>query len=300
MRLRGLMLACLGVAAVSAPASAQIIATSIPREDIGGGTGAGESRFALHLMASPFAKWKINSYVERPKGSEFPDFQQAATTDSASKFIGAAEVAFAVGDDVSVGVGGWYNTLGEPDVDVFELDFPNTVAFGGVATQELRVSEIHGNVFYKDIGVQVGLVHTSAKLTGFRAGSVVVDLDTFDTVTFDRDITLSELNLTEETNTTNNWDAFLVYKKSGPAGSNPWGVSLGAGVYHDTEASSSKFSGFATASVGIFKGFGIDASYWYVGAAKPTSAQRDLADLLDNAVSDNLSRFTIGVGYTFR
>jgi hypothetical protein len=297
MRFRGLMLACLGTAALAAPASAQIIATSIPREDMGGGTGAGESRFALHLMASPFAKWKINSYVENPKGAEVPDFQQAATTDSASKFIGAAEAVFAAGDDISIGVGGWYNTLGEPDVDVFELDFPNAVAFGGVATQKLRVSEIHGNVFYKDVGVQVGLVHTSATLTGFRAGSVVVDLDTLDAVEFTEDVTLDD----QETQSTNNWDAFLVYKKSGAAGgSNQWGLSLGAGVFHDTQASSSKFSGFATASVELFKGLGIDASYWYVGGSKPSAAQQELEDLLENAIADNMSRFTIGIGYTFR
>lgn len=160
MRVRGLMLACVGVA-LAGPASAQIIATSVPREDTGGGTGSNtDHRFALHLMASPFAKWKINSYVENPKGSDFPDFQQAATTDSKSKFIGAAEIAFAAGSDMSVGVGGWYNTLGEPDVDVFELDLNAGTVFGGVATQKLHVSEVHGNIFYKDLGVQVGLVHT--------------------------------------------------------------------------------------------------------------------------------------------
>jgi hypothetical protein len=300
MRLAGLVLGCLGVA-LAVPASAQIIATSIPREDTGGGTGSNaEHRFALHLMASPFAKWKINSYVEEPKGSDFPDFQQAATTDSRSKFIGAAEVAFAAGSNWSVGVGGWFNSLGEPDVDIFELDLNNGTVFGGVATQKLRVSEVHGNLFYKDIGVQAGIVHTSATLTGFRAGSVLVDLISEETITFPRDITLSEAGVQEQTFTTNNWDAFLVYKHGGPAGSRtPWSVSLGGGVYRDTEAGETKPSAFATASVGIFRGLGIDASFWYVGGSKPTAARQELGDLLENAVSDNLSRFTIGVGYTF-
>ena len=299
MNVRGLALAGLGVAALAAPASAQIIATSIPREDVGGGTGAGKSKFSLHLMASPFAKWKINSYIEEPKGAQFPDFQQAATTDSASKFIGAAEVAFAAGDNWSIGLGGWYNTLGEPDVDVFELDLNAGTVFGGVATQKLNVSEFHGSVFYKDVGVQAGVVHTSGTVTGFRAGSVVVDLTTLDTFTFPRDVTLAEAGVAEQEFSSNNWDAFLVYKKGGRAGSNPWSVSLGGGVYHDSQASTSKFSGFATASVAVFKGIGIDASYWYVGGAKPTAARQELETLLEDAISENMSRFTIGIGLTF-
>jgi hypothetical protein len=299
MNVRGLALAALGVAALAAPASAQIIATSIPREDVGGGTGAGTSKFSLHLMASPFAWWKINSYIEEPKGAQFPDFQQAATTDSQSKFIGAAEVAFAAGDNWSIGLGGWYNTLGEPDVDIFELDLNAATVFGGVATQKLRVSEFHGSVFYKDIGVQAGVVHTSGTLTGFRAGSVVVDLNTLDTFTFDRDVTLAEAGIPEQEFSSNNWDAFLVYKKGSPPGNNPWSVSLGGGVYHDSQASSTKFSGFATASIGLFKGLGIDASYWYVGGARPTAARQELEDLLEDAIAENMSRFTVGIGYTF-
>jgi hypothetical protein len=300
MTCRGLALACLGVAALAAPASAQIIATSIPREDVGGGTGAGSSRFAVHLMASPFAKWKINSYIEEPKGDAFPVFQQASTTDSASKFIGAAEVVFAAGENWSIGLGGWYNTLGEPDVEIFEVDLAAGTVFGGAATQELSVSEFHGSVFYKDIGVQAGLVHTSATLTGFKAGSVVLDLNSDDPpFTFPEDITLAEAGIPEQTVSSNNWDAFLVYKKGSAPGTRPWSLALGGGVYHDSLASSTKFSGFATASVGIFKGLGIDASYWYVGGASPTPARQELEDLLEDAISENMSRFTIGIGYTF-
>jgi hypothetical protein len=295
MNVRGLALAAFGVAALAAPASAQIIATSIPREDVAGGTGGGQSRFALHLMASPFAKWKINSYIEEPKGAEFPDFQQASTTDSASKFIGAAEVAFAAGDNWSIGLGGWYNTLGEPDVEIFEADWAGGLVFAGTATQELSMSEFHGNVFYKDIGVQVGLVHTSAQLTGFRAGAEVLDLATGDIGTIPNDTAVTG----QEKFTSNNWDAFLVYKKGSAPGSTPWSLSLGGGIYHDSLASSTKFSGFATASVGIFKGLGIDASYWYVAGASPTTARQELEDLLEDAIAENMSRFTIGIGYTF-
>jgi len=147
--------------------------------------------------------------------------------------------------------------------------------------------------------VQAGVVHTSGTVTGFRAGSVVVDLNTGDTFTFDRDVTLAEAGVPEQEFSSNNWDAFLVYKKGSPPGNNPWSVSLGGGVYHDSQASSTKFSGFVTASVGLFKGLGIDASYWYVGGAKPTAARQELEDLLEDAISENMSRFTVGIGFTF-
>jgi hypothetical protein len=300
MRLRGLVLSGLGVCALAAPASAQIIATSIPREDTGGAGAASGKKFALHFMASPFAKWKINSYVEEPKGSELLDFQQAATTDSKSKFIAAAELAFAVGSDVSIGVGGWYNTLGEPDVEVFEFSAADGYLFAGTATQKLHVSEVHGNIFYKSLGVQVGLVRTSATVTGLRAGSEFLFLETGDLVTITDDVTLGELDVAEEKQTANNWDAFLVYKKGSAPGSRyPFGVSVGAGVYRDSQAGSSKFSGFATASVALFKGLGLDASYWHVGGSKPSPARQELATFLEGAVSDSLSRFTIGIGYSF-
>jgi hypothetical protein len=295
MNVRGLTLVGLSVAALAAPASAQIIATSIPREDVGGGTGAGRSKFSLHLMASPFAKWKINSYIEEPKGAGFPDFQQASTTDSSSKFIGAVEAAFAAGDNWSIGLGGWYNTLGEPDVDVFEVDLIGGTVFGGLATEEMSVSELHGNVFYKDVGIQVGLVRTSTKITGLRAGAVLIDLNTGELIEFTEDAPITG----QETFSNNNWDAFLVYKKGSAPGSTPWGVSLGGGVYHDSAASSTKFSGFVTASVGIFKGLGIDASYWYVGGSSPTPARQELEELFEDAIAENMSRFTIGIGYTF-
>lgn len=304
MRMRGLALAALGAFALATPVSAQIIATSIPREDVGGGTGAGENRFALHLMASPFAKWKINSYVEEPKGD--PTFVNASSTDSSSKFIGAAELAFAVSEDVTIGVGGWYNTLGEPDVDVVELDvlaeFP--YVFTGIATQDLSAAEFHANVFYKNVGVQFGLVRTSATLKGLRAGSSFFFLDEpagpDNPVILDRDFAVSEFGVAEEKRTAKAWDAFLVYKYGGRSDVRvPWAVSLGAGVYRDTETSSSAFSGFATASLQLFRGLGIDASYWYVGSSKPTEARQELGDILETTLSDNLSRFTIGVGYSW-
>jgi hypothetical protein len=50
--------------------------------------------------------------------------------------------------------------------------------------------------------------------------------------------------------------------------------------------------------VGLFRGLGIDASAWYVAGSKPTAARQELEQFFER-IEDNLSRFTIGVGYTF-
>jgi hypothetical protein len=300
MNVRRLTLACLGVAALAAPASAQIIATSIPREGSGGTGSASDRKFALHLMASPFAKWKINSLEEDPPNTDFPDILRASTTDSSSKFILAGEAAFAASDDVTVGVGGWYNTLGDTDVEVLELDFVEGLVFFGPTIQNISASEVHANVFYRSVGLQVGLVRTKAKNIGFRAGSQLEFLDTGEAFQFTRDVTFAEVGIPETTVSTNNLDAFLVYKRGASADSSlRWSLSAGAGIFRYTQAKKTAFSGFATASVPIFKGLGIDASFWYVGSTKKTATQAEFAAALEDALADNLSRFTIGVGYTF-
>jgi hypothetical protein len=288
--------AAAGACALAVPASAQIIATSIPRESLGTGGGA-EKKFALHLMASPFAKWTINSYQEEPQGSDNPTVQFASGTDSKSKFIFAGELALAAGSDVTVGVGGWYNTLGETDANVALINLDDDIAFLGAARQKVRVSELHANIFYDSIGVQVGLVRTSTTLRSLLAGSVILVPSTSRIIPVDEDVPATGENA-EETSV-NNYDAFLVYKTSGSAGDRPWSLSVGAGGYRDTETKSTSFSGFVTGSVALYKGLGIDASYWYVGGKKRTAAQRDLAEALETAISDNLSRFTVGVGYSF-
>ena len=55
---------------------------------------------------------------------------------------------------------------------------------------------------------------------------------------------------------------------------------------------------FATATVGLYKGLGVDASYWYVGKTKRSDLQQALHDSgLD--LDQNLSRWMVGVSYTF-
>lgn len=309
MKRKAFAMTALGLCALAAPASAQIIATSIPRAEAAG-TGKGvtveEKNWALHLMASPFAKWKINSYTESPQGADVPDFQQAATTDSASKFVLAGELAFKAGDDFTIGAGGWYNELGTADVTFFEKEptafIQQTGVFllAGTANFKLRVWELHGNVFWKDVGVQVGLVGTKSTFEQLLAGAerarFVDSAGNFviETLQIDQPCTG-----TCSTSTTN-WDAFLIYKRGSEPGSKyPWGFSSGAGLYHDKQSSSTNFSGFLTGSVQLYKGLGIDASFWYVGGSEPGAAQQQFADLLGGAVETNLSRFTIGIGYSF-
>ena len=302
MQVRTLALAALAAAA-AAPCPAQIIATSLLDPDTTGGTGStGGRRFAVHLMASPFAKWKINSYLEEPRGAHPEDlaFQQAATTDAASRFLIAGEAAFKAGTNTTVGLGGWYNDVGSADVDFFQLTpFDEVFALAGVAPYELRVWEVHGNAFYKDLGVQVGLVQTRWKQTGLRANTRRIRFDSR-LGDFVEEFLPADVAIDRDTESFNSWDAFLVYKHASSAVIRlPWSVSLGSGAFRDGETKTTAFSGFATASVQVYKGLGIDASAWYVGGKKPSPGRAQFADLLGNAVSDNLSRFTIGIGYTF-
>jgi hypothetical protein len=297
MQARTVAVAALALGALAAPATAQIIATSIPKSISGGEEG----RWAFHVMGSPFAKWRINSYTQEPIGSDSPILQQSTTTNSASKFILAAEAAFKAGSDTTVGIGGWYNDLGRADVDFFQLNLDPKVAtllFAGVAPFDVRVSEVHGNIFYKALGVQAGLVRTKFRQRGLRAGTTEVFFD--ENGDLQTETRTEDEFFDSDPETFNNWDAFLVYKKGSSTGrSTSWGFSLGSGIYRDNEVKSTNFTGFVTATVGLYKGLGLDASFWYVGAQKKTAARQEFESLLEKTVKPDMSRFTAGVSYTF-
>ena len=85
--------------------------------------------------------------------------------------------------------------------------------------------------------------------------------------------------------------------------SRPYGLSVGLGIYNtkgDTETSQRSpddqkvFSGFFTGTVDLYKGLGLDASYWFVGK---TEADLGLGTPVSSEKATN--RFTIGVSYTF-
>jgi hypothetical protein len=309
MRIKAFAMTAMGLCTLAVPASAQIIATSIPRAEAAGtgkGVEAGEKKWALHIMGSPFAKWKVNSYRETTLSNDTPDFQQAATTDSSSKFIGAVELAFKAGSDFNVGVGGWYNELGTADVVFFEVEplafvqQTGLLALAGTAKSKIHVFELHGNVFWNDVGVQVGVVKTKSQYTSLLRGAQRVTVD-LNTGFINSPETLQvDLPLTSPAFSTTSWDAFLVYKRGSESGAKyPWAFSTGGGFYRDNESKGTSFSGFLTGSVQFYKGLGVDASFWYVGAKDQTAGQQALGNLLGDAIETNLSRFTIGIGYSF-
>jgi hypothetical protein len=303
MRLRRLVLGCLSVA-LAAPASAQIIATSIPREDTGGGTGSNaERRFALHLMASPLTKWRINEILFGQANFDvrtFTDFGILTGTPN-SDFLLAGEMAFKAGDNWTIGAGGWYNKVGKVqyDFDVATLitlgpccdELLDTDNLTGTLDGDLNLAEGHVNVFYKSFGIQTGLVHVSSEISNSRIAT------SSDPTNIGRRLGSVE----GQTNSVTDWDLYGVYKTGG-GDTRPWALSLGAGIYRkkgSTESaqrlgeSQTVPSGFVTASVGLFKGLGVDASFWYIGK---TEAARGSDALV---TSDAASRFTLGIGYTF-
>ena len=289
MQARTLAMAALVLGGLAAPAAAQIIATSIPRSIAGGGEG----RWAFHVMYAPYAKWKINQFEETDTA-----FVSARAKPNSS-FLGAAEVAFKAGSDVTLGLGGWFNKVGNTDYDFTFVEVSDVVlGLDGVRTDDLTVVEGHANAFYKSIGLQVGVVHGKSTTTGLTIGNFLLD-----DLVLTRGELVSLLGSAEvdaieaegrglEISTTD-VDGYLVYK----AGSQDsdrlgWGFSLGAGAYRYGGSKKTVPSAFATLSVGLYKGLGIDSSFWYIGKSKS-----DLQESLD--VSDGLNRFSIGIGYTF-
>ena len=107
------------------PASAQIISTSIPRAETAGAQAA-EKKFALHVMGSPFSKWRYNELVAAPWEDD-PDFGDIGffTGTPNSDFILAGEGVVKVSSAFTLGFGGWYNKVGKVqydfDVNAYDL-----------------------------------------------------------------------------------------------------------------------------------------------------------------------------------
>jgi hypothetical protein len=287
-----------GLCLAGSPASAQIIMTSIPKlSATSQATGRGEKRFALHVMGSPVSLWKYNELAGGAvKGSDgLYDVGLFSGTPS-SDFLLAGETVFKVGRDFSVGVGGWHNKVGKVqygfavltvDQDLFPVDIAT-----GTLDGDLTLSEGHVSLFYKAVGVQAGIVHTNSKLTS----STILQSEAFPSAEG------TALQSIEQNNSVNDWDLYGVYKYSGHA-KRPFGVSAGAGVYGKQGNTKSAqrsaedqvvFSSFVTGTVDLYKGFGLDASYWYIAKTKA-----DLLGLNEPLVSDPASRFTFGVSYSF-
>ena len=282
MQARTIAVAALLLGAWSAPATAQIIATSIPKSISGGGEG----RWAFHLMWSPYAKWNINTFQEDPTAF------LATRGDPKSDFLGAAEVAFKAGDSASIGLGGWYNKIGNHSADYafFLADPEGNVFLSGPINLNVTYTEGHVNAFYKSLGVQFGLIHSTSTVN-----TITADVAEVDGTPIPLEIANEFLTGVEGAqDTANDYDGYLVYKTGGEGGNNTnWSFSLGGGFYHYDIVKKTVPSFFATVTLGLFKGLGVDASYWYVGKTERT----ELQDVLD--LDQNLSRWMVGVSYTF-
>jgi hypothetical protein len=292
------------VSALAPAASAQIISTSIPYADRGVAAGGKNANF--HVMVAPFAKWKYGEvYIGEPDPGLLVVGSVNATPNS--DFLVAAEGAFGLGEGPwSLTVGGWYNKVGQTDYALsgtFLLDDPSLFPFnvGTINVDvggDLNLYEGHVGIFYKDFGIQAGIVKTSGNIGGTAQNLRVV----FTADPTGQETSLGDFDVAVFESDTTDWDVFGVYKRSGER----WNASVGAGAYGKQGITSGSplrnaenktvFSAFVSANVEVWKGLGIDASFWYIGSTG--TIEGELADL--GAVdSDSQSRVTVGVGYSF-
>ncbi len=298
MKKTAFVVAALALGGLVSPASAQIIATSIPKA--GGaapGKGAGaEKQFAFHILGAPIAKWKINAFEE--EGGAF----LASSANPNSKFLLAGELAFSARSDVTIGLGGWFNKVGSTNYDFVFLDTSGADILGlsGVRVDDLTYTEGHVNVFYKDVGLQFGLVHSKATTSDLHIqqwlfGDTVFSRADLVSLFGSAEVNAIEAGAQGEISATD-FDSYLVYKTGSSRLKRdtkvPWTVSAGAGLYHYQATSKTAFSGFLTGSVDVYKGLGLDVSFWYIG--KSNSESKKIL-----GVVDNLSRFSVGIGYSF-
>ena len=290
-------LTALGLSAV--PASAQIISTSIPRADTAGAQ-AEEKKFALHVMGSPFSKWRYNEIVAGiwEDDSDFADIGFFTGTPN-SDFLLAGEGVVKVSSSFTLGFGGWYNKVGKVqynfDVNAYNLTDGRLVENAtGTLDGDLKLSEGHASLFYKDFGVQVGVVRTNSKLTdsvitkSIPAGS--------------EGLPLKSIEVAEDSSATD-WDLYGVYRYAGQGMDRSFGLSAGAGIYAKSGSTESSqragedqnvFSGFLTGTFELYKGFGVDVSYWYIAKTKA-----DFGTETPVTSKNSTNRFTIGFSYTF-
>jgi hypothetical protein len=282
--------------ALAVPASAQIISTSLPTAT----AGAARDKFSAHIMVTPFAKWDYKEVYGWE--NEFAEGDLGLITGTPnSDFMAAAEMAFALGNsNWSVTIGGWYNKIGNKNF-TFEGTYYTVLPNGDFDIVEsekatipvdLTLYEGHLGIFYKAVGIQGGIVHTDQKSNGDFLGNVIGSNPPRD---FPAYAPFNEK--------TNDYTAFGVVRMSRER----WGVSAGAGAYFKKGITGSPlrfadnkvvFSGFVTGSVNVFKGLGVDASYWYIGKTKAVK-EFTSAVVTSGAGSDAQSRFTVGLGYSF-
>ena len=295
--------------ALATTTQAQIISTSVPKE-LGGLSGSIAKSWSLHGMYSPLAKW---GYGEQYFNGTLVDpnndiaFATLGVVDSKplSNALFAGELVFALNKDWSASLGGWHNKIGSQKFGfsgsgVF-FEIGNDTNFVAAPTSfetnvDVSVTEGHFGAFYDHIGVQVGLLYTRASSDGVVRNFV-----------FGSDSTSgsSEGTLQAFDESFIDIDAFAVYKTGG-GGTAPWTTSLGVGAYRKSGSETSHvrgskaqtvLTGFLTGSAQLVKGWGLDASLWFVNATKSGNQLEQFQ--FGEIKSDAQVRFSLGVGYTF-
>lgn len=312
-----LLLAC------AATASAQIITVPMSAPSTTGGSK--RDKFSFHLMETPLAKWDYKEV--------YINISQTSITGGVisgqpnSNFMVAGEMAFALGEgNWSMTLGGWHNAIGQNDFALnalFGVATPVGPLVGPlVATVPLKLTmyEAHVGFFYKAIGVQVGFVRTQQGL-----GQSLVDakwtVKLHPSDPFPTTIPLGELPLGELPAgtpgpvpqfhaTTNDLTLFAVYRRS----ERRWGLSLGAGAYLKEgipgksplrfENDETVPSAFVAGSLSIYKGLGLDLSYWFVGKTRSIEPFVEGLEPFVEATdfktrTDSQSRLTVGLGFSF-
>jgi hypothetical protein len=252
--------------------SAQIISTFVPPDTSAGlsrdptQAAPGSKRAAIHFMGG-YTFWQFG--LGPGKGEANANFSGLGTGGHAG-VIGAVDVVGNLSSRVTVGGGGWFNRI-------LDYNYVEQSPYddGPDLNTTLSVYSFYGTVFYRFIGVQVGVVPSKG------------------TLTITPDATIGGPSHSYSHNQT---DANVFGTVRGA--SSRWAVVAGAGWHrygprvtdlHDGKSpSGNAFTAFATASYSVSRNASIDASFWYTGKDK-------------NAIlwtgNANQSRVTIGFGF---
>ncbi len=281
----------LALLALAAPASAQVTSVSVPDEDPASASAANldESWFAIRLTVAPLAKWKIDlAHVDPAR-----DTLSMGTADPSSKVLLAAESAFLAGDGLQVTLGGWYENVGPETFTTYSLSSGFVVNLD----TDLKVWEGHAGLFYRGFGVQGGVVRTTGTVNDATLAGVVVrgtpgvfaaGAATAFAFNATRAQQIGDFPARTDVH------GYVVYKGT----YDRVGYALGAGAYRFDDGGTGRTeqrtvpSAFVNASVDLWHGLGVDASYWYI-------ARSELAETAGLPTDDGLGRLTIGVSYTF-
>ncbi|PYR77092.1 MAG: hypothetical protein DMF87_16830 [Acidobacteria bacterium] len=234
------------------PAAAQVISTV-----------AGTRPVAFHLMGG-FGETRFQ-FVQDIKDEEAG--VGGTVTGGDRGYIGAADLAFRTGANASLGFGGWMTKL--RDLVITEPSRPGFLAL--TDTQTFSLASVYGNLFYKHVGVQAGVVPIRSEETLVVSGGRTVSAPQRQT----------------------DMDAFGVARFRS--------ATFGAGLYrYGSRAASAEFNvpaspsaiaatAFANGSIGVGAGLSIDASFWYTAKDKNYNTA--------TPGNGSRTRFLVGLGY---